>query len=372
MLTDQFIPLMVPDLQPQDIEAAVEVLRSGMLIQGRNVEELEKSIGRYTGSRFAVAATNGTATLHLALVALGIGPGDEVNVPAFSYIATANVVELAGATPVFVDTDRQTFNIDTRLIEAAITPRTKAILPVHEFGLACDISSIMAIAGKHNLLVIEDAACALGATENGKCAGTFGKIGSFSFHPRKAVTSGEGGMLVTEDESLAAQLRILRNHGIDMQTGKMEFVEAGFNYRMTDFQGALVNSQLRRLPAILDYKNELASVYFEELNGVALLQCPRVPENKRHTWQSFHVLLDKKINRDELIERLKKEGVGTNYGAQCMPYQQYYRKKYALDCERLFPEALNAWRQGLVLPLYDRLTETHIRKITSILKKLLA
>ncbi len=363
---------MVPDLQPQDIEAAVEVLRSGMLIQGSQVEELEKNIIRYTGGRHAIAAANGTATLHLSLVALGIGRGDEVIVPAFSYMATANVVELVGATPVFVDIDKRTFNINPALIEQAISPRTRAIIPVHEFGLACDISAIMEIAARHGLFVIEDAACALGATENGKCAGTFGIIGSFSFHPRKAVTSGEGGMMVTDDETLAFRLRVLRNHGIDMRSGKMEFVAAGFNYRMTDFQGALVNSQLKRLPAILDYKNELASVYFEALKDCDALQCPWVPENKRHTWQSFHILLDNRVNRDDLIEKLKKEGVGTNYGAQCMPAQQYYREKYKLDYEKLFPHAWQAYRQGLVLPLYDRLTESHIRKVAATLKKCIA
>ena len=174
---------------------------------------------------------------------LGIGAGDEVIVPAFSYVATANVVEIVGAKCVFVDVERDTFNIDVSKIERAITPRTKAIIPVHEFGLACDISELMKIAEKHNLFVIEDAACALGATENEKFVGTFGQVGSFSLHPRKAVTSGEGGILTTDDDDLAEKFRVLRNHGISMQNGKMDFVAAGFNYRMTDFQAALVRGQ---------------------------------------------------------------------------------------------------------------------------------
>ena len=294
MVSEKFIPLMVPDIQQQDIDAATEVLRSGMLIQGAKVEEFEKNIARFVGAKHAIALSNGTATLHLSLIVAGIGPGDEVIVPSFSYMATANVVELVGATPVFVDIDLPTFNIDTTLIEKAISKRTKAIMPVHEFGLACDISKVIAIAQKHGLLVIEDAACALGATERGKFTGTFGTIGSFSFHPRKAVTSGEGGMLVTNDDALARQFRTLRNHGIDPASSKMEFIAAGFNYRMTDFQAALVNSQFQRIDSILKYKRVLSAIYFETLAGNKNISCPAVPADKEHTWQSFHIVLDRK------------------------------------------------------------------------------
>ncbi len=368
MLTEEFIPLMVPDIQQQDIDAVVQVLQSGMLIQGARVEELEKNIAKYVGSKHAIAVSNGTASLHLALIALGIGKGDEVIIPAFSYMATANVVELVGAKPVFVDIDITTFNIDANLIERAITPNTKVIMPVHEFGLASDITRICEIAKENHLFIIEDAACALGATENGKFTGTFGTIGSFSFHPRKAVTSGEGGMLVTNDDELAAKLRILRNHGIDMQTGKMEFVEAGFNYRLTDFQAAFVNCQLQRITSILEYKRNLTAGYFEGLADNKNIKCPKVPPNKMHTWQSFHVLVDSRIDRDQLIQKLKAEGIGTNYGAQCMPYQKYFSKKYKLNCKELFPNALDAYKQGLVLPLYERMNTSHLAKVVQKIK----
>lgn len=354
---------MVPDIQQQDIDAVVEVLQSGMLIQGAKVDELERNICRYLGVRNAIAVSNGTASLHLALVALGIGKGDEVIVPAFSYIATANVVELVGATPIFVDIDIETFNIDINLIEEAITEKTKAILPVHEFGLACDITHILAVAKKHKLFVIEDAACSLGAQENGQFAGTFGDVGSFSFHPRKAITSGEGGMLITNNDRLASKLRILRNHGIEMQGSKMEFVEAGFNYRLTDFQAALVNSQLQRLDAILTYKNELSQIYLSELPPNKYIQLPQFESNKKHTWQSFHILLDEKLDRAHLIENLKEAGIGVNYGAQCIPYQQFYQKKYNFNCEELFPAALRAYKKGLVLPLYEKLSEQDVRSV---------
>lgn len=360
---------MVPDIREEDIEAANKVLRSGMLIQGVNVEALEKNIAAYIGMKHAVAVSNGTATLHLALLISGIGPGDEVIVPALSYIATANVVELVGAKPVFVDIDIRTFNINTAAIEAAITPKTKAIIPVHEFGLACDISAVCAIAAKHNLIVIEDAACALGATENGKHTGSFGTLGSFSFHPRKAVTSGEGGMLVTNDDATADRLRTLRNHGIKMQQGQMTFVTAGFNYRMTDFQAALVNSQFSRIDAILEYRRKLADTYFQLLSSSSIT-LPSVPSDKQHTWQSFHILVNDKCDRDQLINELKKEGIGTNYGAQCMPYQQFYSEKYKLDCEKLFPNALRAYKKGLVLPLYEKMSLEHVHKVAKAVNKL--
>lgn len=371
MINSKFIPLMVPDIQQQDIDAVVTVLQSGMLIHGTKVEEFENNIAKYLGVEHAIAVSSGTATLHLALIALGIGKGDEVIVPAFSYIATANVVELVGAKPIFVDIDAKSFNIDKNLIEEAITPATKAIMPVHEFGLACDITDICELAKKYGLKVIEDAACALGAKENGRFTCTFGDVGSFSFHPRKAITSGEGGMLLTNDNELAKKLKILRNHGIEIQDGKMEFVEAGFNYRLTDFQAALVNSQFNRLESILECKNKLADIYFHGLKDVKKIQLPDVPENKIHTWQSFHIVLDDNLNRDIIIENLKTKGIGTNYGAQCMPYQKYFQKKYKLPCEKLFPNALKAYKRGLVLPLYGKLNDTGIRFIIDSVKSFL-
>lgn len=366
----EFIPLMKPNINEEDIEEAARVLRSGMLIQGKEVEALEANFRIFNKIQHAVAVSNGTATLHLALVALGIGKNDEVIIPAFSYIATANVVELVGATPVFVDIDINTFNIDTTKIEQAITKRTKAIIPVHEFGMTADMAAIIKIAEAHKLYIIEDAACALGATENGQYAGTFGDIGSFSLHPRKAITSGEGGVLVTNDETLAAKFKVLRNHGIEMVDGKMEFIEAGFNYRMTDFQAALVNSQFNRISKGLHYKQALAEIYFKEITS-SKVKLPVVPPGKTHSWQTFHVLVDENLDRDECIVKLKNAGIGTNYGAQCMPYMQYYQQKYALDCSVLFPNALRAYKQGLALPLYEKLTGDDIKNISRVVNEII-
>ncbi|MBN2274514.1 MAG: DegT/DnrJ/EryC1/StrS family aminotransferase [Bacteroidales bacterium] len=359
---------MVPDIHPEDIDAVAMVLRSGMLVQGEKVAEFETNVSKYIGTKNAIAVSNGTSSLYLALIALGIGQGDEVIVPAFSFMATANAVELTGAKPVFVDISAETFNIDINLIEKAITRKTRAIMPVHEFGLACDINEIISIAEKHHLKVIEDAACALGAAENSQYTGTFGDIGSFSFHPRKAITSGEGGMLTTNDDRIAFKLRALRNHGIEINDGKSEFALAGYNFRMTDFQAALLLSQFARLNEIIDYKDKLAQVYFTELQDCNKLILPHVPQNKRHSWQSFHVVLHDDIDRDRLIIQLKGKGIGTNLGAQCMPFQKFFREKYKLNCSKLFPNAMKAYFKGLVLPLYGLLDENNIRYICNTIK----
>lgn len=367
-----FIPLTVPDISEDDIEAVAAVLRTGMLVQGENVAGLEREVADFLRVGHAVAVSNGTASLHLALVALGVGPGDEVVVPAFSYVATANVVEIVGARCVFVDVQRDTFNIDPDAFEAAITERTKAVIPVHEFGLACDIGRVVEIAGARGIAVIEDAACALGATENRRFAGAFGEVGSFSLHPRKAVTSGEGGLLTTDDADLAARFRILRNHGIEMKDGRMEFVAAGFNYRMTDFQAALVRGQLGRLDSIIARRQALAALYMDELAGENWLSLPTVPEGKNHTWQSFHPVLDASIDRDALIAALRARDVGTNYGAQCIPAQDHYRRAYGLDSERHFPNAWRAWRSGIALPLYSRMGDEDVRRVVATLKDAIA
>jgi perosamine synthetase len=366
----EFIPLAKPNIIEQDIQLVSDVLRSGMLVQGKYVQALENSFTDLTQAKYASALSNGTATLHLALITLGIKAGDEVIVPAFSYIATANVVELVGATPIFVDIDINTFNIDVTKIEAAITNKTKAIIPVHEFGLAADIGAIMKIAEQHKLYVIEDSACALGAKYKGQHVGSFGAFGSFSLHPRKAISSGEGGVLICNDKNLDDKVKILRNHGVEMIDGKMAFTEFGYNYRMTDFQAALVYSQMERLQASITHKEALSKIYFSELD-TQFIQVPLIPGYTTHTWQTYHIVLDEKFNRDEIIQKLREKNIGVNYGAQCMPYMQVYQKKYQLDCAALFPNALRAYQFGLALPIYDLLKTEQIKYISSILSQLL-
>jgi perosamine synthetase len=368
-MLSNFVPLASPDINENDINSVVNVLKSGMLVQGENVGKLENFFSDYLNVGFASALSNGTSTLHLALITLGIGEGDEVIVPAFSYVATANVVELVGAKCVFVDIDDSTFNIDINKIKEAITPNTKAIIPVHEFGLACNIEAVMNIAKEHNLHVIEDAACALGATQNGKKVGSFGDFGSFSLHPRKSVTSGEGGVLTTNNSDYSAKVKILRNHGIEMQDGKMEFVEAGYNYRMTDFQAALAFSQIQRIENILKLKQKLAEVYLSEIKN-SKITLPVVPSDRNHTWQTFHIIVDDTLKQNEVLDFLRNNKIGANYGAQCIPAMKYYVNKYNLEYKEKFPNAYKAYSQGIAVPLYEKLNEDTVYKISQILNTL--
>jgi len=363
-----FIPLAKPNISNKAKEKVIEILNSGLLVQGKQVEIFEKRIAEYLAVKHAICVSSGTATLHLSLIALGIGRGDEVIVPAFSYIATANVVELVGAKPIFIDIDHRTFNIDITKIEEKISRKTKAIIPVHEFGLAADITKIVDIAKKHNLYVIEDAACALGAKENDQFVGTFGQLGSFSLHPRKAITSGEGGIVTTNDNHLAREIKILRNHGIEILNGKMDFVRAGFNYRMTDIQAALVDAQFDGFELLLNRKQELAEIYLNEINNNQIL-LPFVPNHKTHTWQTFHILLRSEVKRDALKSFLSEHDIMTNYGAQCIPHMKYYKNKYKYNSEVEFPNAYLAYNCGLAIPLFNQLTIEEIKYISETINK---
>lgn len=362
------IPLASPNIGEEEIKLVNEVLLSGMLVQGKFVMELEDLVAKEIGVKHAICVSNGTATLHLILLALGIGPGDEVIVPAFSYIATANVVELVGATPVFVDIEERTFNINPKLIEASVTSRTKAIIVVHEFGLSADMDQIQAIVNQYQIPLIEDAACALGAEYKTKKTGSFGIAGSFSLHPRKAITSGEGGIVTTNDDYLAEKIRVLRNHGLNYQNGKMDFIEAGFNYRMTDIQAALVIPQFKRLPEIIKKRNQLAQLYHSYIDSDSIL-LPFVPEGHLHTWQTFHLISSSSEQRDFLIKELNQLGIGSNYGAQCIPATTFYLEKYHCDLSK-YPNAMIAFQRGLALPLYEKLDMSDIEYITYYLNQL--
>jgi perosamine synthetase len=362
------IPLARPDITEQDISEVVRILRSGMLVQGQEVLKLENAVSNYVQTGYCSAVSNGTASLHMALIALDVGPGDEVIVPALSYIATANVVELVGAKCVFVDTHPGYFNINETEIEKVITSRTKAIIPVHEFGLCAHMFEIMRIAQKHDLKVIEDAACALGASVNNKFAGSFGDIGSFSLHPRKAITSGEGGLVVTSNPELNVKIKTYRNHGIEPDSIPANFIAAGFNYRMTDFQAALVNSQLIRLKEIIEYKSKLASIYYDEIHNPAI-RMPKIPEGMKHTWQTFHILSESEKQRNGLREHLSSNGIMSNYGAQCIPAMTYFKNKYNHHSESEFPNAFEAYTCGLAIPLFSQLKEEQVQYISQTINK---
>ncbi|GMA90000.1 hypothetical protein GCM10025869_05290 [Homoserinibacter gongjuensis] len=267
--------LNVPLLGSEEAEAVADVLATGYLTQGAKAAEFERLVSELVGVPHGFATSSATTGLHLALVALGVGPGDEVVIPDFSFPATANVIVQQGATPVFCDIRLDDFGLDAAALDAAIGPRTKAIMPVHAFGLVADMGPIMEIARRRGVPVVEDAACALGAIYHGRQAGSLGDAGVFSFHPRKVITTAEGGMVTTSSDQLAERLRILRSHGAVRGEHYMSFVDAGFNYRLSDIHAAIGVVQMRKLDAILSGRRALADEYAERLAHIE--GCGRPP-----------------------------------------------------------------------------------------------
>lgn len=371
------IPITKPFFGPEEMRAIQLPLESGWVVQGPFVRQFEERVSDFTGSRFSVATSSCTTALHIAVAALGLKPGDEVIVPAFTWVSTASVVEHMGATPIFCDIDLHTFNIETGQIEVLITPRTVGIIPVHLFGLCADVEPIQTITQKHGLWVIEDAACALGAWHRGRHAGTFGEIGCFSFHPRKSITTGEGGMITTHRKDLDRLARALRDHGasrsdLDRESKEGAFLLAeydhlGYNYRMTDIQAALGCAQMERAKWILTERSRRASLYDEMLADVEWLQTPVVPEGDVHAYQAYVCLfrpeeptLDKVVQlhrrRNDLMARLEAKGIATRQGTHAPVLLGYYSKKYNLRPEQ-FPNAYLADRLSLTLPLFAQMTE---------------
>jgi len=364
------LKLAKPYIPEDAIQMVADVLRSGNLIQGRYVREFEEEIQHYLGIKHAVSVSSGTAALHLALVALGIKRGDEVIIPAFTYPATANVVEIVGAKPVIVDISLKDFCIDPQAMAGAVTSKTKVLMPVHEFGQAADMRPVIALARKHGLSVIEDAACAFGTEYNGKKAGTLGRIGCFSFHPRKAITTGEGGAVVTDDSVLAEKIRSLRNHGSVINLNKIDFKYAGLNYRMTEFQAVLGLSQLRHIEELIRRRMDLADLYDDVLSKIDGIRIPEHIKRRRMVYQTYHILLDERYDRDRVIEMLKTGGVETNLGAYAIPLIEYYKRKYRTKAED-YPNASFAMRQGLALPLGHHIRPEDIPIIAARIKEAL-
>jgi perosamine synthetase len=371
------IPITKPFFGPEELRAVQRPLESGWVVQGPFVKEFEDKFSTFTGARFSVATSSCTTALHIAVTALGLQPGDEVIVPAFTWVSTANVVEFMGARPVFCDVDLRTFSIDIGQIETLITPRTVGIIPVHLFGLCADVQAVLEIARQHGLWVVEDAACALGAWYRGRHAGTFGEIGCFSFHPRKSITTGEGGMITTQREDLDCLARSLRDHGasrsdLARHEGKATFLLAeynrlGYNYRLTDIQGALGCAQMERADWILAERSRRARLYDEMLAEVAWLRTPVTPEGYVHGYQSYVCLFRPEEptldnverlhrQRNELMMRLEEKGIATRQGTHAVVIQSYYVEKYGLRPEQ-FPNAYLADRLSLTLPLYAQMTE---------------
>lgn len=362
------IQLAKPDITEKAINRVVQILKSGHLVQGEQVRRFEASLREYIGSNHAILVSSGTAALHLSMIVLNIGPGDEVIVPAFTFPATANAVELVGAKPVFVDVGLSDFCIDAQKIEAKLSSKTKAIIPVHEFGQPADMEKIASIAEQNNLLVIEDAACALGAEINGKKIGSLGDLACFSFHPRKAITTGEGGLVVTQDNEIANRLKRMRNHGIVAEEGIVDFVEAGLNYRMTDFQAALGYEQFTPLEDLIALRLKTARQYDELLSPIKWIQVPEKLHGRKMVYQSYHIMVDSMIPRDKVIEALKKCNIETNIGAYALNRLSIYRNKYSLkDVD--FPNAVAAFTRGMVLPMGSHVGSDEIQSIADALQR---
>lgn len=369
------IKLSKPNIPEIAITAMNDIIRSGQLVHGAECIQFEQELAQYLDVKHAYVVSNGTAALHLALLALDIGPGDSVLVPDFTYPATANVVAMVGATPVIVDVSADTYCLDITALEKAITtwqgPETlKAIMPVHEFGHPADMHAINQLARKHNLFVVEDAACALGAIDGSLKMGVASDIGCFSFHPRKTLTTGEGGLVVTNSDELADKLRRLRNHGMERTDAGMRFFYPGLNYRLTNFQAALGRIQLQQLNGWIQSRKMLAAFYLQKLAPLADAGKLRLPAaHPGHSWQTFMVVLSDKYNRDNLVVQLREAGVETSLGAQSLSTLAIYPNHW--NDVHQFAAGANLYKQGLALPFCELYSKAELQQVVDALTKLL-
>ena len=380
-----FLPFALPELGDEEIAEVVDTLRSGWITTGPKARRFEQAFAEFLNEPQieCIAVNSATAGLHLALEALGIGPGDEVITTTHTFTATAEVVRYMGADVKLVDIDPKTMNIALDQIEAAITPRTKAIIPVHYAGLAVDMLTLLDIARRHGLKVVEDAAHALPTTLEKELIGTMGRNATvFSFYANKTMTTGEGGMLVTRDAELAKRARVMRLHGInrdafDRFTAKVpswyyEIVAPGFKYNLTDIAAAMGLHQLKRLPAFQRRREQIAARYFEALADLPLILPPQAPEGDVHSWHLYVLRLteDAPIGRDEFIERLFEQGIGCSVHYVPLHQHPYWKERYGLTPE-MFPESQKAYERTVTIPLYTAMTDDQVERVIAAVRRAL-
>lgn len=373
----RIIQISQPVLGEEEWLSLKEPLETGWITSGPKVKAFEDAFALRHNVKHALAVTSATTALHLALVALGVKEGDEVIVPAFTWVSTANVVLYCGATPVFVDVDPSTFNIDVSKLKQKITNKTKAIIPVHLFGLCADMDAIKEIAG--DIPLVEDGACAAGSAYKSTPAGGLGTFGCFSFHPRKSITTGEGGMITTNDDELAAKVGMLRNHGASISEEQRhhgpkpyilpDFDDLGFNYRMTDFQGAIGLVQIKKLDLFIDERQKWAEFYRNELSSLEWLSLPQFSADYKHGWQSFVTMVDEKkspLTRNDLMEYLQGKGISTRPGTHAVHMLGYYKNRFGINPED-FPGAMMANDFSMSIPLHNKMNEDDFKYIVKAL-----
>jgi dTDP-4-amino-4,6-dideoxygalactose transaminase len=382
---DRTVPVAKPVLDEQEVEAVRRVILSGWVTQGPEVEAFEQEFATYVGAPHACAVSNCTTALHLALKAVGIGPGDEVITVSHSFIATANAIRYCGGVPVFIDIEADGYNIDPDLISSAITSSTRAILCVHQLGMPCDLTRIIEIASAHGLPVIEDAACAIGSEI--RTEGAWQKIGTpradiacFSFHPRKVVTTGDGGMLTTADPDYDRQFRLWRQHGMSVsdtvrhgarQVIYETYPELGYNYRMTDVQAAIGREQLRRLPTIVEKRRRLADQYTSSLSDIPGLATPVEPYWARSNWQSYCVRLPSGSDQRSVMQALLDRGISSRRGVMNIHLEQAYADPNSFRQGSSLKRSVAAQAGSIILPLFMQMTSDELSSVVDALHDIL-
>lgn len=384
-MENDFLPFALPEIGEEEIAEVCDALRSGWVTTGPKTRQFEADFAAYLGIEGeAIAVNSATAGLHLALEAIGIGPGDEVITTTLTFTATAEVIRYLGANPVFVDVDPHTLNIDIEAVRRAITPKTRAIMPVHYAGLACDMDPLIALAREHGLKIVEDAAHAFPTRYKGRLVGTLETdVTVFSFYANKTMTTGEGGMIVARDPELVNRMKVMRLHGISRDAFDRfrsrtpawyyEVIAPGFKYNLTDIASALGIHQLRKIDRFLLRRQQLAKRYFEALVDLPLILPADAEAGSAHSWHLFVVRLKQNagIDRDTLINRLAEAGIGTSVHYVPLHRQPYWRETYGLSAEQ-FPAAEQAWQGMVSIPLYTRMSDADQDRVISALREILA